>query len=180
MGDYNKIDGVYEVPVKGGPIYFKSRVTNRVKAAFEDWLEGQARRRVFDLRKTMSPDEFDASMSAVTTESGAGTFRWGGTAYEKAIVQLPGLVKLAALLADGVPDQKVDESRLLDLMTEAEVVKEGAGWFIVYRDGSKDGAFETEEAAKHNTSAYTIVQAVNQIRRADPNFFSPPNRAIAD
>lgn len=149
MGDYNKIgEGVVEVPTPGGSIRFAGQIKNRIKAKYENWLEAQARRRVFDLKSELTPEEYHESMQAVQEAVGAGTFRWGGAAMVASLKQIPGLTRMIVLLAEEVPQangKKVDESMVLDLMSNPEV-------------------------------APVIASAFNAVIGATPNFLTTPKR----
>lgn len=156
MGDYNQIEGVYEVPVEGGTarsLFLRGRVTNRVKARYEDWLEAQARKRVFRLREELDLKEYQESQKAVATASGAGAFSWGGDAWKASLQQQPGMVKLIYLLAEDArqshPEQKVTEADVLALLSD----KKNSG---------------------------DLGLAVQQILDTSPNFMSPPDRESPD
>lgn len=192
MGDYNRIESNYEVPVPGGSIFLRGRLTNRVKAQFEDWLEAQARKRVFAMREHLEPEEFRESMQAVVESCASGALSWGGAACQSALKQVPGVAKLLALLANDAKDirQSVDEAAILKILTiGASVETNGDGKFRVVSDGQVVTEHDAEEAAVkeceerqqlYESGRAMLVQAVKDILTVTPNFLSPPVRGKAD
>ena len=122
MGDYNKLDGIKEIPVPceviSTGVLKLGRLTNRVKAQYEDWMEARARKRVFDLRASLDKQEFLESMQAVQEACASGSFSWGGDAWLSSLRQLPGRIKMIVLLAN---DEKVTESAVLGLAKLPEI-----------------------------------------------------------
>lgn len=150
------------MPTTDGPLYLASAVTNRVKGQYEDWLEGRARRRAFDMRTQMDDKEFKETMRAVQEACAAGTFAWGGAAFESSLEQVPGIVKMVALLANDKevkrqhPEQAVDESRVLELIGDKSMRRA-----------------DPNDAEKHK---HLLVSALEEIIKSTPNFLTPPNR----
>lgn len=183
MADWNKIEGVHEIPVPGLPcpaceatgkvgdevcpacegskldkrersLKLRARIRNKLKCEFEDWLEYQARRRLFDMRGKISQLEYDESMVALQKAIASYTFTWGGDAYGAAIQQLPGRVKLFMLLAedaDRLTGKKQD-------VTEMDIIN----WL--------------EDA----TILPLLSNALNDIIDASPNFRAAPVRGTDD
>jgi len=154
-GDYSRIDGVYEVPIPGGSLHLVNRIANSTKAAFEDWLEGQARKRVFQIRGQLEPQEFKESMRAVAEASGAGSFSWLGDAWLAAMNQVPGVVKMVCLLANHPKAKErngkaIDESYILAL------------------------------AQADKKTLHVLSEAIKEIGESDPNFTHPPTRGAED
>jgi hypothetical protein len=118
MGDYNILDGVLTVPTKGGELRIKRQIPPAVKAAFEDWLELTARRRVYHLRKELGETEYVANMEFVQTCSAAGKYRWGGEAMRSALGDLPGAVQLIVLLCHEAGQRDVTPSQVLRIMAD--------------------------------------------------------------
>lgn len=151
---YNKIDGVYEVPTHVGPIWLTSQVINSIKSEFQAWMVSRPRRRVFDMRKRkeLDEEEFNVSLHSINVGDAAGTYDWGGEAFQKAMVSLPGRIKLAVLLArdaaskhEPAKDQKsMTEARMFELVT-----------------GDKD-------------TAKMLGGALDSISESTPNFLCPP------
>ena len=183
MGDFNKIDGCYELPLprdkcppcdgsgkdkdaecvhcRGdgcvGPeltIKLRGRVRNIVKALFEDWLEGQARRRVFDMRQTMNPQEFRESMDAVARGVGSYTFAWGGDAWAVSLGNIRGQAKYFYLLMQDA-DRLTNERQTYE---EPDFIR----WL------------------KSRDMAVMFADANKQIMDATPNFLAPPVRGEED
>lgn len=118
MGDFNKIDGAKEIPIPGGVLKL-GRLTNRVKAQYEDWMEARARLRVFQLRASLDEKEFKESMQAVQEACASGAFSWGGDAWLASLKQVPGIVKLVCFLSEAAKD-KADETKVLELMVDPQ------------------------------------------------------------
>lgn len=185
MGSYNKLEGICEVPLEAAicttcqetpgkvgdevcpvcegsgrskkerSVKLRGRLRNIVKCEFEDWLEYQARRRLFSMKDKLSAQEYDESFDKLQEGIAAYTFAWGGKAYAAALSQLPGQVQLLMLLAKdadrltGKP-QDVTETDLINAMR------------------------------RDHPSAPMLAAALKSIMDASPNFLSPPIRGTAD
>lgn len=148
----SKIDGVLEVPIsETETLHLSKRVANRVKCRYEDWLEGRARRRVFQLKAEMSAKEYQDSMDAVARQAAAGTFEWAGDAWETSLKQMPGIIAMIRFLADEADlhlqsPQKLNEETIF-------------GWMA------------------NETTRDVLVGAMKEVMSASPNFPCPPIRA---
>lgn len=166
MGDYNKIEGIYEIPLphledgKEQSVKLRFRVRGLVKAEFEDWLEAYARRRVFDQRDTMNVQEFRESMDAVARLCAAHTFAWNGDACTHALNQTPGMVKFFMLLMR-------DADRLLERNPD-------------YEGPQKYTEADMIRLLSDPVIGVEFAQAIREIRNSDPNFRSPPIRGVED
>lgn len=191
MGDFNRIEGNVEVPLPdGGVLYLRGRVRNTVKGKYESWLEGQARRRCFDAHYSgeLSPEEFKQSLAVASEVSGAQTFAWGGDAWKKSLTMLPGIVKMITLLAqDAMVDtpQKVDESTVFGWYSQRLAAREEGGSFFLYdKAARRAGPFKTEkeadEAAAASSMPTLLVQTLQEVIYASPNFICPPIRGVED
>lgn len=167
MGDWNQFDGVIEIGLPtveqcgenkdlvalvqklGGVLKMRNRCRNKVKAQYEDWLENRARRRVFDLRTSMSQKEFAESLGAVTLCCAAGTLSWGGEAWESSLQQLPGIVKIVQLFANDLDATQVKQAEI----TESDIL------FLAHVD-----------------PPLQLNMVVRDILHSTPNFLSPPDR----
>lgn len=144
-----------EMPTPAGPVYLSASITNGVKARYEDWLEGRARRRVFELKDQMGPEEFHESMRSVTESSGAGVFSWGGAAFITSLKQMPGIVKMVVLLANtkkvrqAHPEQTITEDHVLGMMSDPAMT-------VVFKE------------------------AIGGVIQGSPNFLTPPTRTGAE
>lgn len=131
MGDYNNMGGFIEVPLPEGEgqLFLASKVKQKVKRAFENWLEGRARKRVFQLRQSEEIDEMEykEAQKSVSECSASGVFSWGGDAMQQAIRQIPGMVEMIRLLAwsagtKGEPNPNGEEpitaSRIMELFNK--------------------------------------------------------------
>jgi hypothetical protein len=117
MAEFNQLEGILEVPIEGGSVKLHRRITYRVKAATEDWLELRARKRVFRQRKKLNPEEYRESMDAVARISAVQT-KWGGPVWQEALKTLPGIVHFLALLvgsARSVGSEEILEADQADL-----------------------------------------------------------------
>lgn len=127
MGSYNKMaDDVWEVPVPEGAVRFSARVTYGMKAEYEDWLEGRARKRLFELRPTLSDQEFKESMRSVQETSASCGFGWGSDSWLASINTIPGSVKMMWIMARAVKQEALNgvpltEEKLLDWMQDPTV-----------------------------------------------------------
>ncbi len=186
MGDHNKLNGVYELHLPEGKTFHLSRrITNEIKARYEDWLEGAARRRVINAFKSgeLSAEEFKLSMEATSSASAAGKFSWNGEAWQESLQQLPGMVKLFSLLAQASgKEQKADDGAILELLQRQYFVGEGeGGWLVHGEDGQKVlGPFGSEVQARTEAEAALpgtlFLLALKEIQSTSPNFRSPPVR----
>lgn len=181
MGDFNKLEGLHEVPLETLPcdtcretqgkvgdevcpvcegsgkskkersVKLRGRLRNIVKCEFEDWLEYQARRRLFVMKDRLTPQEYSESFDKLQEGIAAYTFAWNGKAFQAAVSQLPGQVQLLMLLAKdadritGKP-QDVNEGELIRAM----------------RQGTP--------------TAPMLAAALKAIMDSSPNFLSPPMR----
>lgn len=154
MGDFNQIDGNYEVHLPSGKILkFKRHIKNRIKAAYEDWLEGMARAKVMRSKPYLTQEEYVESLKATSIESAAGTFAWGGKAWEKSLSQLAGALRLMCLLAEDAGNP-MNEEQLLGYVKES-----GVG----------------EDDPNHP------MNVLEEIIQGNPvNFICPPDRAQMD
>lgn len=157
MGDYNRLDGILEIPLTQGSLFLSQQLTYRIKAKYESWLELTARKRLFKIKEDLDAMEFKASMQAVQEAVGAGTFCWGGDAWLASINQAPGMVKLVMLLAESA-DAKMKQSQGL---TEAKI------WEIL-QDKSNSVA-----SPKGGTESQ-LTLAIRELMNSQPNFMSPP------
>ena len=182
MGDFNKLEGLHEVPLEPLPcdtcrdtpgkvgadeacpvcegsgkskkersVKLRGRLRNIVKCEFEDWLEYQARRRLFVMKDRLTPAEYNESFDKLQEGIASYTFAWGGKAYVAALSQLPGQVQLLMLLAK-------DADRLTGKpqdVTEMELIR-------CMRRG--------------NPSAPMLAAALKAVMDSSPNFLSPPMR----
>ena len=128
MGDFNTMNGVVEVPLPDGKSLKLARfVKNKVKAKFEDWLETRARKRVFEVKDQLTPQEFKESMRAVTEAAASGSLSWGGDAWVSSLQQMPGIVEMARLLAESA-GEKVEPSQVHEYLLQGvpigDVVRE--------------------------------------------------------
>lgn len=161
MGDYNKLEVAMEIPTKLGAVKL-GRLTGSVKAKYENWLEGRARQRVFDLRETLGPQNYKESMKSVQEECAAGTFSWGGDAWRSSLQQLPGIVKIGCLLTDSAQaGQGFDEEKLIEIIVD-----------------------ESQEAERIKAagaiSVTPLTTAIMEAMSACPNFLAPPMRGARD
>ena len=184
IGDYNKLEGVCEIPLGYVPcttcqdtpgkvgdevcpvcegsghgqqvktLKLRGRLRNIVKCEFEDWLELQARMRLFSMHGKIPQEYYDESMLALQKSIASYTFAWGGDAYREAILQLPGRVQLLMLL---VKDADRLTGKVQDI-TEIDLIN----------------------AMKQDSpSAPMMSEALTTIIRATPNFLAPPIRGTA-
>lgn len=155
----NKIDGILEIPISGPPeepicIYLSRQVTNNVKARYEDWLEGRARRRVFKFKEECNAKEYQDSMDAVARQAAAGTFEWSGDAWEVSLRQWPGIVKMIQLLSEDA-DQKLEAAnKPPQKLTEDTIYS----W------------------TSDEVTGGVLQMALKEVISASPNFRSPPIR----
>ena len=117
-------------------------------------MEYRARRRVFDQREEMNPQEFKESMDAVARCVSSYTFAWGGDAWASSLGQLPGQVKFFTLLAKDADrltgeNQRMNETAFIKLLSDAKI-------------------------------SPMLAVAMASIRDASPNFLSPPVRGVDD
>lgn len=136
-GDYNKLEGVLTIPTsvvlgegdnqKLLEIRLCRQVVRTVKAAFEDWLELSARRRIAHLRKQLGEDGYSESMAEVTKLSASGGLRWGGPAWQKAIFDTHGVLEMIVLLAHEAGQKELTHStvgKVLNNLTDFKVLLE--------------------------------------------------------
>jgi hypothetical protein len=165
--NFNKLDGIKELTTPSGDYYLRGNVPPRVKAEFESWMEGYARKRVFHLRpggtapedEQLQPDEYKDSLRGVTEAVGAGTFRWGGDACLQAINQIPGITRLIVLLS-----RSADRVMKIDQKLTEEIV---LGW--IDPQGEKGGA-----------TWMLVCDVVKEVLESSPNFLAPPMTGAAD
>ncbi len=139
----------------------------------------------------MDANRFSRSLMALQAGIGAGTFSWGGDAWLSSINQLPGMTRLASILAETAdPNQDFSNDRILKVMTAGfrvvERDEEGKhewavfdGWNVVagpYSSEKEAVVAAKEHAAKHRSSAQMLAAALGEAREASPNFYSPPER----
>lgn len=146
-----------KVPVERN-LYLRSRVRNDVKAKYEDWLEGRARRRLFEKKGEMTVDEYKDSLRAVATGVAAGDYSWGGDAWRHSWTQLPGQVKMLHLLANDADDLLNSQGREPQRLTESAMLHH----YIDKGVGPILGQFLID------------------VRTADPNFLESPVRGVPD
>ena|SRR5271165_193325 len=165
--NYNKLDGIKELPTPDGDFYVRSHIPPRVKAEFETWMESYARKRVFHLRpggpapedEQLQVDEYKDSLRGVAEAVGAGTYRWGGDACMQAINQVPGVTRLIVLLsrsADRVMhlDQKLTEEKVL-------------GWIDPSAEDKKGGP-----------TWMAVCDVLKEVLDGSPNFLAPPMAGV--
>ena len=153
------------VPTTDGDIYLRSHIPPRIKAEFETWMEGYARRRVFDLRpggpappdQQMDAEEHQASLDNVTELVGAGKFRWGAKACREALGDIPGIVQMVVLLSQSA-DRRMN---LKQGLTQEKVLN----WLDM--DSPNGGPTWMQVGA-----------VIKQIIKDTPNFMSPPTRGM--
>ena len=155
MGDYNKLRGCIEVPTTNGPLYLCAQVSNDTKAKYEDWLEGRARRRPFELKQSGDIDdaEFKQSMRSVQEACAAGTFSWGGDAWMMSLGQFPGIISFASILA------KDAESGAREMNGSILLPKDILERFFV-----------------DQASTECVSDAIREVTSSTPNFLAPPVR----
>lgn len=123
-GDYNSIDSIMEVPLPdGSTLYVAGQITNWTKCRFEDWLEGQARKRPFDLRDQLTTQELKESLAAVVEASAARKLAWGGEAFRAALSDAAGVLKMLVLLTKDADrrmkkDQGMTMTKMLHLCAD--------------------------------------------------------------
>jgi len=184
VGSYNKLESVLEVPLEAAicttcqetpgkvgdescpvcegsgkskqerSVKLRGRIRNIVKCEFEDWLEYQARRRLFVMKDKLTPAEYDESFDKLQEGIASYTFAWNGKAFVSALSQLPGQVQLLMLLAK-------DADRLTGKpqdVTEVDLAK-------ALRDD--------------HPSSRMLVAAIRTAMDSSPNFLAPPIRGTA-
>lgn len=116
MGDYNRLEGVLTIPTSHGEVRMKRQIVPAVKAAFEDWLELSARKRISELRKKLGEEAYVENMMNVNTLSAAGKLRWGGEAWRMAIQDVPGVVQLVVLLCHETGQLDMTANTVMQIM----------------------------------------------------------------
>lgn len=156
-GEFNPLEGVLEVPLANGKsIKLSRRVTNRIKARFEDWLELRARKSLFAIKRGLSVDEYRESLDSISRIS-ATELKWGGPVMNEALQNLVGIVKFINLLAKAAFEL---QGNPLSEVTEGEIL-------VMMQDPHDSEAL---------VAAYKQVMEENR----SVNFLSPPDRAAAE
>lgn len=146
---YSQIDGVVHVPLHDRTLYINSQVTGDVKSAYQSWLTGRPRRRVFDMKREgkLDDDEFKQALHSINIDDAACIFEWGGEGWRESLKQFPGIVKMITLLANDIDLKKYPQS-----VSEMDVW----GWI-----GDKD----IQEV---------LIASFVEVMNTSPNFLCPP------
>lgn len=144
------------MPISGDrTIRLSRRVTNRIKARFEDWLELRARKSLFAIKKDLSIEEYRECLDSISRISPT-EMKWGGPVMTEALQNLVGIVKFIALLAKAAHELRGDT---VSEVSEGEVL---AMMQDPHDSAALVGAFKT---------------ILEDNRKA--NFLDPPDRTAA-
>lgn len=165
MSEWNRLDGILAIPHEGGELRLARQYTNAMKAEYEDWLEAQARRRIFRLRSQglLDEAEYRASLGAVISRSAAGAFAWGsGDIWAESLASAAGIAKIVSQLA-----AEADRRLRNDPSHRQQVLTVEAACNLLT---SPSLTYTTEGGEQRNT----LVDAVKEVITATPNFISRP------
>ncbi len=131
--DYDKLADHVEVPLSDGTtLYLKNQLTKRVKANYQAWISGNARRDLFEASPEMTGDaELDKKQltnwnelkETHVTMAGAGKFRWASKMCIESLNELPGLIKMTQLLAEAAGKSLLDEKRCTALVGDPKAIR---------------------------------------------------------
>lgn len=152
--DYTRLADHYELPmVDGATLYLKNQLTPRIKADYQSWIVGNARRDVFELAlREPSGDveadkrrmeDFDMAYERHQTFVASGSFNWGGKCCLSSLNQMPGLIKMVGLLAAACGKTPLTAERCGQLFKSLATVK-------------------------------LVTKAIQEIMESSPNFLVPP------
>ena len=152
--DYARLADHYELPLSDGTVlYLKNQLTPRIKANYQTWLMGNARREVFDMApREPSGDieidkrrmqDFDLAYARFQSAVASGTFKWGGQCCLESLNQMPGLIKMVELLAAACGKTQLTSDRCGQLFKSMATVK-------------------------------LVTSAIKDIMESSPNFLVPP------
>lgn len=108
-----------EDPNPKGVVYLKNQVDGRVKAQFECWLSYNAELAKYRLRKLLNGNDYKEKCLNHEAAEAAGTYHWMGDAMLRAFTQIPGIVKMATLLAQAAEKEngrRIEERDIWDLV----------------------------------------------------------------
>lgn len=135
-------------------VKLRNRVRNWLKFQFEDWLEYQARSRLFRMKDKLEQGQYEEASDRLDKNIGAFTYAWQGDCYKEAVQQTPGRVKLFMLLIEDA-DRLTKEKQT---WTESDVVD----WL------------------RDEKVAPLLATALKSIMEASPNFYGPPVKGQDD